>query len=438
MKKFLKEKIIEPILKLAASSMLKKHQPEIIGITGSVGKTSIKDAVACVLSKRFSVLSAPRSYNTKIGSPLTIFGENVPVPVTSPLGWLKVIFSCFLKFLVEKDYPKILILEMGIEEPGEMNYYLSFIRPKIGIITAVGEAHLLGLKTKEKVASEKGLLPENLPPSGLAILNYDDPLVRKMAQRTKAKVLTYGFSSSADLWLSDLTSELSGTSFKVHFKEEEVSVLKFPLLGKHSLYSIMPAIICGLIYGMSLKKTIKALADFRLPKGRMNLIAGIKESLIIDDSYNANPTSMISALEVLFAFPNGGRKIAALGTMNELGDFEKEGHRKVGREAFKVADLLITVGVPANRYLASEAKKAGFSPAKIFSFENSYLAGKFLKNKIRKGDVILVKGSQNNVRMEWLIEQIMANPQKAKDLLVRQEKEWTKPPELLLKASSEA
>ncbi len=428
MKKFLREKFVEPILRKMALEMLKKHKPEIIAITGSFGKTSTKDAVALVLGSRFEVLAAPHSYNTKIGGPLTVFNQKLPPKITSIFGWLRIIFASLGKLFFDRHYPKILVMELGIDRPGEMAYYLSFVKPKIGIVTAVGPVHLEKLGNVKTVAYEKGLLVEALDKEGIAILNYDDFNVRAMKSRTEARVLTYGFSRSADIWASNVVMNKFGLSFKIHYQDQVISFINLPVLAEHFIYSLMPAVLCGLLYGMDSKEIEKALRRWRPPKGRMNIIPGINDSVIIDDSYNANPSSMLKALEVLERFR--GRKIAALGTMNELGSFEEEGHRQVGRKAAEVADLLICVGEPAQRYLATQANECGLPSSAIFCFKDSIEAGKFLRGKIKKGDIILAKGSQNNVRMEWLVELIMKNPQEAKLLLVRQGRSWNKPQKL--------
>lgn len=428
------KKIITIVLKYLALLMLKKHKPEIIAITGNVGKTTTTQAIGFILAKKFSVIVPEKSYNTEIGVPLAIFQEKVPFPFTSASGWIKVFFSIFKKLIFQKDYSQILILEFGAGKPGDIQYLCGFIKPKIGIVTAVGQkeslpTHLLQFKSIENIFKEKSYLPKSIEEKGFALLNYDDRYVRKMADFTKAKTIFYGFSENADFFIQDIKWEEKGISFALKYKNKIIKFQKIPIIAPHLLYSLLPAIICAHLYGFSFEEIKKILKNFSGIKGRMQLLEGRNQSLILDDSYNASPLSMKAALDVLSRFSDR-RKVCCLGTMNELGDFEEEGHRMVGRKASKICDLLITVGKPAKKYLADEAIKQGFLKNNIFNFDNSFSAGIFLKNKIKENDVILVKGSQNNVRMEWLVEKIMAHPEKSKELLVRQGSEWEKPKKL--------
>jgi len=426
MKNLFKRNLIA-LLGWLAKKMIKKHQPEIIGITGSMGKTSCKEAVKLVLGSKYQVLAPERSYNTEIGLPLTVFAEKVPVKIYSLLGWLLLILRCFSKLIFWQNYPKILILEMGADKPGDIGYLTNLAKPHISIVTSVAPTHLLRFKTVEEVAQEKSVIIQCLNKDDFALLNIDDEQVRKMASKTQAKVIFYGFNPQADLVVLDLNQKFPQITFRLKYQNEE-ACFKLNLLADYLVYSLLPAIACGIIYGFSLPEIARILKDYRPPKGRMNLIEGVNQSLIIDDSYNSNPQAALAALEVLAKFE--GRKIAALGTMNELGEYEEEGHRLVGQKVAEVADLLITVGEPARKYLASEANKSGLPASSIFCFKDSLSAGEFLRSRLEKGDVVLVKGSQNNVRMEWLVEKIMAHPEEAASFLVRQGPEWDKPSQL--------
>ncbi len=382
-----------------------------------------------ILSQKFSVGAPKRSYNTEIGAPLSIFSQDVPHPITSLVGWVRVLGNCFFQILFQKKYYQKIILEMGADKPGDIKYFTSFIKPHVAVVTTVAPVHLLEFKDINAISKEKQILIENLSPDDFAVLNYDDQRVRNMADSTSGKVVFFGLDEKANIYASDIVSRIDGLEFTLNYKNKSVFTKIPNIISRHQIYIPLAAGAVASVFGFSLQEISQILRKIKLPPGRMNLIPGIKNSLIIDDSYNSNPQAACAALETLAEIP-GAKKIAALGTMNELGDYTKEGHRKVGRKAASVADLLITVGKPAEIFLADQAYKSGLKSSQIFSFENSLKAGDFLKNKIKKGDIILVKGSQNNVRMEWLVEKIMSDPEKAKDLLVRQGPEWDKPKKL--------
>jgi UDP-N-acetylmuramyl pentapeptide synthase len=188
------------------------------------------------------------------------------------------------------------------------------------------------------------------------------------------------------------------------------------------IYPIVAAIAVAHQSGISIQRIKEGLKEIKPYKGRMNILEGFKDSIIIDDTYNANPRSTIRALE--FLGMQKGRKIAMLGNMNELGDFEREGHEMVGRKAAETVDVLITVGELAKKYIAGEAEKSGLAPEKIISFNDSSEAGKWLKKRLKEGDIVLAKGSQNKVRMERAVEQNLKNPKEARKVLVRQSAFW--------------
>ncbi len=401
MKKILKE-ILEFILKILAIIILKKHRPEVIAITGSCGKTTTKDMVYHVLKHRFSVRKNKANFNNEIGIPLTILGlENI----SNPRIWLKKLPFAFLKTLFSR-YPKILVLEMGADKLGDIRYLTSFIKPKIAIITSIGPAHLEFFKTEEAIAFEKGKLVEALDERGFALLNYDDPKVRKMYRRSKGKVIFFGKSSSSNLWASEIKCDLEGISFKIHW-QGSIIPFKIPVLGVHQIYAALPAIACGIIYGINLVEIVESLKTFIPPKRRLNLLKGKKESILIDDSYNANPLSVEMALEVLAELGElvkGGKKVAILGDMLELGDFTEEGHRKIAKKAAKICDLIFAVGENM-KYMVDELEKINFPKNRIFVYDNSLDVIPEISSRLSKNDLILVKGSRK-MRMERIVEAI--------------------------------
>jgi len=423
-------KHIEKILKTLSAKVLNKYNPEVIAITGSNGKSTTKEAIACVLREKFTVLTSPGNYNTELGVPLTILEQKIP---RFFIGWPIILLKSYL-YTFRKNYYQKLVLELAADKPGDIDYLTSFIKPKVAVLTNIGPSHLEQFKTIENVAKEKRILLERTIDNGTLCLNKDDKKIRQMAQGLSRKIIWYGTDNSADIWASNFEQNLTGIKFNINYKNDSLPIILHNVLGRHLVYPILAAVATGLIYEISLGKAIYGLKSIKLPFGRMNIILGISDTIIIDDSYNANPSSMLAALQTLEELDKKkiikGRKIGVLGSMNELGDYEKEGHEQVGEKSAQVLDYLITVGKPANQYLASKAIETGLSRNKIYKFEDSINAGKFLKSFIKKDDIILVKGSQNNVRLEWAIEQIMAEPNKAKELLVRQKSPWEKPSKL--------
>ena len=426
-------KLIQLKLKILSKLILKKYKPKIIGITGSVGKTSAKEAVYTVLKTKFNVRRNTKNYNNEIGLPLTIIGSDSPGK--SIFGWLGVFFKALgLILFKDKNYPKILILEMGVDRPGDMKYLMGIAKGDIGIVTLISHSHEEFFEDVKEIQKEKGLLVENLKPGGWAILNFDDELTRELAGKSKVKVLSYGFKEGAMLRAQELVfsfektkevDNLLGLSFKLTYNGSFIPVLLPQVIGYNSIYAALVAAAVGLTMEMNLVEISKAMREFDSPNGRMNLIDGIKHTLIIDDTYNSSPISVMSALDIVSKIPiaKGARRFAVLGDMLELGKYSEEGHREVGRYAAKSgANKLITVG-ERSRDIARSAEEAGMARDNIFEYTDVAEAGRFIQQRIEQGDLILVKGSQG-MRLEKIVKEIMAEPLRAKELLVRQEEEW--------------
>lgn len=429
----MKELILQIILKKLAKAIIGKYQPLIIGITGSVGKTSTKEAIYCVLSRVFlkeKVRASIKNYNNELGVPLTIVGEESGG--RSIVGWLKVFWRSLALLFSRSDYPKFLILEMGADKPGDIKYLTSFVEPKIGIITAIGEipVHVEFYKNSLQVAKEKANLIRALPISGWAILNYDDEAASRMAEQVKTgKILTYGFNEGADVRAINFEaagiSQNSYATFKIDYRGKIVPARIKGILGRHQLYAVLAAICAGIALDINLIEIIESLADYQAPAGRMKLIEGIKHAWLIDDTYNASPAAMAGALEVLKNIKmagDGSRCVAVLGDMMELGQFTERAHRIVGKKAAEFADILFAVGLRA-KFIAAEAAESGMARENILEFDTADEAATAVQGTIKEGDVVLIKGSQS-MRMEKIVEEIMADPRQAKNLLVRQSDDW--------------
>ncbi len=343
-----------------------------IGITGSVGKSSTKELVATVLQRQFTVLKSEGNLNNEIGLPLTLLQ-------------------------LDETHQRA-VLEMGMYAKGEITQYCEWARPVVGVVTIVAPVHLERLGSLEAIAEAKSELPRALPADGVAILNYDDARVRAMAALTQARVLTYGLDPQADLWADDISGEgLEGIRFVLHHRGEALHV-QVPLLGRHSVHTSLRAAAVGLAEGMTWDAILEGLQDRRAAL-RLVAVPGPRGSTILDDTYNASPASVIAALNLLSEL--AGRKIAVLGDMLELGDYEDEGHRMVGLRALDVADVLVTVGT-LGRTIAIEAIQNGMPRDRVIMCEDNAEAIAQLDRLLQPNDLILVKGSRS-LHMEDIV-----------------------------------
>ncbi|MBU4422059.1 hypothetical protein L6259_03540 [Candidatus Parcubacteria bacterium] len=396
--------LLQKILKFFARKILKKYQPEIIGITGSVGKTSAKEAIFSVLSAKFNVQSTEGNYNNEIGLPLTVIskktaGKNI-------FGWIAIFFHALvLIWRKSKNYPEILILEMAVDKPGDMDYLLDFIKLRIGVLTRIGPVHLESFKRQGAILEEKGKLIKKLPQNGFAILNYDYKDVLGLCDSTNAKCITYGMEDGSDVLAKNILVGKSQTSFSLEYKDKKMPVIILNSIGKVQIYAVLVGICAGLVKGMELLEIKEALINYRAPKGRGELLKGIKNTTIIDETYNASPQSVEAALENLKNIAGKERAIAVLGDMLELGSISRQAHLDIGAKVRESEiDYLFTVGVRA-KDIAKGAEEAGMHKDKIYSFDNNSDLGKFLQEKMEEGDTVLVKGS-NAMKMSEVVDEV--------------------------------
>jgi len=421
------KKILCFILKILAQAILWRYKPMIVGVTGSVGKTSTKEVIYAILKDKYNVRRNIKNYNNEIGVPLTILGQETGGG--SSWCWLRVFLVGLFEIFYTKDYPEVLVLEMGADRLGDISYLTSFVKCDVSVVTAIGEipVHVEFFQTADQVAREKSNILRCLEKDGWAVLNFDDGRVRGMARRTQGKIFSYGFDEKANLRAVNLEQHLddlsdAGISFKVDYQGSNVPLRLKNVYAKHQVYSILAGMAVGLIFKMNLIEITSGLKNCELPAGRLRLIPGIKKSWIVDDTYNSSPSSTLGALDLLALMP--GRKIAVIGDMLELGSFTEEAHRRAGVRAAQVVEIVLAVGERAI-FLSDEAKKQGMSKEKVFHFASAEEAGRLLRDLMEEGDVILVKGSQG-IRMEKVVKEIMAQPEKAAELLVRQDKSWDK------------
>lgn len=427
-------KILQIKLKILARLILKKYRPKIVGITGSIGKSSAKEAIFQVLKNRYKVRTSYKNYNNEIGLPLSIIG--IESPGRNYFAWLKVIFiSLKLIIVKDKNYPEVLVLEMGIDRPNDMSYLLTIVRPDISVVTAVSHSHLEYFGTIQNIKKEKQALVEALPTTGLAVLNFDNALVRDMVKATKARVVSYGIKEEqSSLRAQDIVYnfskdhyDLSGINFKLSNQASVVPVVLKNVISEPAIYAALAALAVASELNISTLEAVASLRDFSLPPGRMNVLPGIKHSFIIDDSYNSSPEAALSAVDILgkMTIDAESSKYAVMGDMLEIGNYTEEGHQLVGKRIFTAGtDYLIAVGERARDFMRG-AKEAGMSEDNMFYFDKPFEAGRFVQNRLKEGDLILVKGSQG-ARMEIVVKELMAEPEKAGELLVRQGKDWDK------------
>lgn len=374
---FLTDDSLQAMQKLAAWWRLQANPNlKVIGVTGSVGKTTVKELTAAILSKRFRTWKSHGNYNSDIGLPLT-----------------------FLDMPLDTERA---VVEMGMTRAGEITELAEIVQPTVGIVTNVGPAHAEYLGTIEAIAEAKAELVASLPANGTAILNGDDEWVNTFSKYTSAKVFMYGLEAKFDLWADQISSlGLNGISFRFHHGREQLSA-KLPLLGRHSVHAALAAASVGLNEGQSWAEIIAGLKD--LPKMevlRIVVVEGLNDSIIIDDTYNASPDSVMAALNLLADLRDNGRCLAVLGDMRELGEYTEQAHKLVAHRAANVAELFVAIGEQAE-LMAKEAQIAGLPPEAIFKTSDRQDAANWLAERLQPGDYLLVKASRS-LRLDLLV-----------------------------------
>lgn len=466
MKLFL-EKITKKILLVLVQVHIKRYKPFIIGVTGSVGKTSTREAIKAVVGSRKRIRTAAGSLNNELGFALTILGnwDKEYFDEGSSFGlWLRVFFVGLFGLLFRGSSPEVFVLEYGADRPGDIRKLARAVKPHIAVVTAIGEipVHVEFFSGSEAVAREKSRLVEALESTDYVVLNSDDDVVLDMKERTRAKVITFGFDEGAGVRISSFEYKTDsnmpvGVTFKLHYGQNSfVPVHINGSLGKSQAWAAAAAAAVGIAMnmnpvrskmsafsgssadhaseasrtsnGMNLVEISDALSYYDGPKGRLKILAGIKNSWVIDDTYNASPASTHLALETLKNIValrqtqgNTARSIAVLGDMLELGKYSIQAHQAMGDLVGGFVDILVCIGSRA-KFIADAAANQ-MSKENIFAFETSDEAKEKVQELIQEGDLILVKGSQG-MRMERIVEEIMAEPQRKKNLLVRQSKKW--------------
>ncbi len=419
--------IVVRILTLEARLLLKRRKPTIVAITGSVGKTSTKDAIYTVLKGHLHTRKSQKSFNSDIGVALSVLG--LQNGWNSPFAWLRNIVDGAFIALFSSDYPKVLVLEMGVDRPGDMARMAAWVKPDVVVLTRFPDVpvHVEYFKAPEDVVREKMQLVYALKPDGVVIYNHDDAIIKTALEDVRQQAI--GFSRYAPSHYTVSGDEVvmkdgkpAGVRFKLEHINESVMVTVDGVLGVQSVYTAAAAAAVGSHFGIALQDVATALASHPPVPGRMRVIAGKQDTVIIDDTYNSSPVAALKAVETMKELRGGGRKILILGDMLELGRFSVREHERLGEQAATVADILVTVGVRAHK-IAEGALEHGLSEKVVFQYDDAVRAAEEIAGKIEPGDVILVKASQG-IRAEKIVKRLMARPDEAAQLLVRQEDMW--------------
>lgn len=422
------------MLRVLAQATLKTYKPKIIAVTGNIGKTSTKDAIFAAIATTYSARKSYKSFNSEIGVPLTILGEDNQW--SNPFGWLVLFTRSALRLIVREEYPAWLVLEVGADAPGDIENITKWLKPDIAVLTQFGEVpvHIENYKNdRTLVVREKAFLPKALKKDGVFVYCGDDVDASQIAEGIMRTKVNFGFkkdntiSIHNDIFLYNTKEtdkkDLAGMQYELHTQDGKVvHIERKGYLGR--VYAAAGAAACAVaqVLDVDLNLLDKALSEYTPESGRMRILEGVKDSVLLDDTYNAAPKAMKHALDTLQTVDVRGKKIAILGDMLELGKHTEKVHKDIGKEVSQAAHTLITVGMRA-RFIAEGALNEGMNENNIFQFEDSRSAGKFAEGLIGEGDVVLVKGSQG-IRMEKAVEELLRYPEMKEELLVRQSEEW--------------
>ena len=408
-------------LSLVARAVIRRYHPQIVMVTGSVGKTSTKDAVAAVLSTLFFVRKSEKSFNSEFGVPFTILG--VENPWHNPLAWFKIIKNALALLLLPNHYPNMLVLEVGADRPGDLARITKIAKPDMVVVTRLPEipVHVEAYASPDEVREEEFSPAYALRADAPLIILADDSYAIESAKRTPARIISYGGASDATVRVGnagfyEVEGKVAGMKATVSVDGEQFEIIVRDSVGMTQLLPAAAALAAARAFNIPLPEALEALEKYEAPPGRGRLLDGINDSIIIDDSYNSSPAPVEEALSSLKMFPHTGRRIAVLGDMLELGRYSVIEHERIAVLAADSADVIVTVGVRARAFATAS------SGVEVLSFNNSYEAAEALPALIQENDVILVKGSQA-IRTERIVEALLANPSDVSKL-VRQEKKW--------------
>jgi UDP-N-acetylmuramoyl-tripeptide--D-alanyl-D-alanine ligase len=414
--------------------VLGKKKITKIGITGSAGKTSTMYAVVAALKNELKVKFSKKA-NSESGIPLNILG--LQMQDFSLQDWLRVAGLGLVKLITNWENYDVYVVEMGIDEPKEpknMSYLLKIIRPDIGVFVSVTSVHAMqfesatlpGQDVKEVIADEKAKMISALPKEGYAVLNFNDPYVKERKKLTLAEVIGVGDNGEAKIVMADFDVNLNGTKYVFEVNQQKKELMLKNVLPRVYGESFGMAIAVAQALGVSAEKAIRGIkTNYKLPPGRSSLIKGIKDTYILDSSYNASPRAMNTMLDLLKKIGQKEKRstIAVLGDMRELGKESKQEHQNLAEKAVKSADKIVTVGPEMKKYFVPKTEKINKNMS-VKAFNTAGQAADYLKKNLEGQEIILVKGSQNTIFLEIVVNQLMADKSQAKKLLCRQSEYW--------------
>src|SRR3989338_3558890 len=422
------KKIIIILLRLVCRAILWRHKPIVVAITGSVGKTTTKDIVAHGLASVGHVGKADKSFNSDFGVPLSIIGA--PNPWGSVMGWMSVIYQG-IKTIIKSKYPKILILEVGTRFPGDIPRLAKWLKPHISLITHIPNVpvHIEFFESRQHIVDEKSMLAKYTRKGGTIILNRDSEHVYNIAKMTEHPVLSIGFSEDADIRATNVERIIMddgqyGMKFDVIIHNQILPVIVPGFVANHQIYGVLYAMAVADVLGYDTNQVALSMINLKSTPGRLNPLFGIKNTLILDDSYNASPAAMEAAIETLSNLNIPGRKIAVLGDMLDLGKMTMYVHNQIGLILKDNTHYAFLVG-PRMEYAYQSAIENKYPKTKIFHVEKPLDVLPLIEKILKTGDAILVKGSQG-MRMERLVAELIEDKENAHHLLARQDFEWTK------------
>ena len=418
MKQFVKS-LLTRIYVRQMKQIIAVHNPRVVAVVGSVGKTSTKLAIATVLSEKYRVCFQSGNYNTPISIPFIFFGRPLP-SLTNPFGWLAA-WNAGRK-IIRGEFPyDIVVVELGTDKPGEIAEFQDYIHPDIAVLTAISAEHMEFFGTIDAVAAEEFDIVAYCDKLVLGTDDIDDAYVKKFTAGAKQSILSYGFQGTPTCLITN-ERQPSGQKLLLEFLTGEKIESSTVLVAKHSLSSAAAAAVVAKELGLDAQAIAAGIEKIKPFAGRMQILKGIKNSIILDDSYNASPLAVEAALRTLYEI-EAPQRIALLGNMNELGDASKASHEAIGKLCdSKKLDLVVTLGPDANAILAPVAEAGG---CKVIKAQSPYEAGAIIAENIQDGAgaYVLVKGSQNRVFSEEAIKSLLADPSDT-SLLVRQSDEW--------------
>lgn len=412
---------IQAKLERAVKKYFKKHpEVKLVAVTGSVGKTSTKVAIGTVLNEKFRVRLHEGNHNSELSAPLAILGVEFPDDIRSLGQWLAVFKAVNTRIKQPTDVD-VIVQELGTDAIGQIPHFGTYLTPDISVVTSVAPEHMEFFKTLDAVAAEE-LAAANF--SKWALINRDDIPGVYAVDITNPNLNTYGTTDAAEYRFdsSDYTfaDGFSGVFIGPEYQDPVPATLH--LIGEHSTRAAVAAGAVAAKLGMSAQEVASGLGKVRAVKGRMNILRGLNESVIVDDSYNSSPLAVASALRALYQM-NVPQRIAVLGSMNELGDMSQAEHAAVGKLCDPIAlSYVVTVGEDAAKYLAPVAQTNG---CKVVSFKSPLEAGAFVHKYLERGAAVLFKGSQGGIYLEEAIK-IVLHSTEEEEQLVRQSPEWMK------------